>query len=173
MPALPCTALSTIHSGLRSVVIRKRSKRAFAGLALNGVGIQAPQRGWSVDVLAMRAGPSRFRGNLWSPRAHAVLHAPGAFLRRSARPRLCPAGMVADTAITNGDSADRAKHRVRVTSSAATALSARKANRAAFNGVLTGPIHFRHKGEIAAKLLSWHGGKLYARNISSPSIEQQ
>jgi hypothetical protein len=82
-------------------------------------------------------------------------------LRRYARSRLSPAGVVSDTAIANGNTAHWANDRVGVTPSTATALSASESNSATVNGVLAGQIHFRHNGEIAAKF-GWHAAALYA-----------
>lgn len=63
--------------------------------------------------------------------------------------------MVSDTAITDGKAAHRAKNRVRLTPSAAAALSASEGDSATFNGALSSPIHLGHNGEVASKL-GWH-----------------
>jgi hypothetical protein len=70
---------------------------------------------------------------------------------------LSPASMVSDTAITDWNAAHGTKNRVNVTSSVATALSASDGDSPTFNRVLAGWVHLRHNGEIAAKVLGWHG----------------
>lgn len=65
--------------------------------------------------------------------------------------------MVSDTAIANGSAAHRAKHRVCVASGSVAALAAGERDNAAFNRVLAGWVHFRHKAKIAAEFFGWHG----------------
>ena len=95
-----------------------------------------------------------------------LLHLPNGMngdilLRRHARPWLSPTGVLRDTAITDGNSAHGTKHRVGVTSSAASAFSAGKSDRTTFNRVLPRRIHFRHNGHLTPEFVGWHEAELY------------
>ena len=65
----------SLWHGLMLLLVRNRSKRASAGLALKGVGIQPPQRAWRVHMTAVWAGPSGRQGKFRTALVHSVLHA--------------------------------------------------------------------------------------------------
>lgn len=136
------------------LVMLGAEERPFARLALNGIGIEAPQRGWRVDVLAMRAGPDRFWWKVRPALGHAMLHA--ALLSLRLARQAWPCRQPSQTALRHcghmGGVLD--------TSSRVATIHAGQSDCPTFNGSLSGPVTFRTDPHVTAKLFGWHGAGL-------------
>lgn len=139
------------------LLVRNRSKRVSAGLALKRLGIQAHERGRSMDVLAVRAGPGR-RGwqFLTAASSRHVSFSGGAPLLVGNAVMLIRAG------VAHRPSALRAHGRVLDTSSRLTTIYACQSDCPTLNGSLARLVALGADPHFAAELLGRHGAKLYA-----------
>jgi hypothetical protein len=121
------------------------------------------------DVLPMRAGPGGLGWQvLTAASSRHVSFSGGAPLLGGNAVMLIGAG------VAHRPSALRAHGRVLDTSSRLTTIYACQSDCPTLNGSLARLVALGADPHFTAELLGWHGGKLYARNIPSPtSIEQQ